>query len=658
MKKLLSVLMCAILCATACSSFVACGPDDDLSSTTTVVEIVTGSGGLGRAYIENAAARFEELKKDHSYEPGKTGVKFKIITDGYGGSLDSQESNGYHIYTTNSEEGNIAKRVRKDQIANINDVVTTKFENVNGELVSIEDKMIGIEEERGDALCDQLKGDVELDGTRNFYAVPIHTYSPGLTLDENSANRNGFFFHEDQTGSSGGVEFKSQLLNKTFYFVEGTGGEGGYAPENKSLGPDLEAGTQDDGLPRSMNELVAYCEYIRSTDRYPFLCAGMYVNMHFFMMQGLVNNLLGYDHARAFFDFDAKDFEIVTGFTNEQLWPGLKTAEEGRYKEYSILKPITTKVDITPETGYYTTWSSAMYYAHAFTDLAYKMDWFAPASYLTTHDQRQAMSDFYLSGFDAAVTESVMLIEMDFWPNESKLSYIPESYDDLYNHDNHIPRQHLWMSLPTVFYSDDEPGAEEGQTAKTRQTVQEATTSVYVVAKMTERFPGVFQACKEFLQFTCTNQEGDYHTLEVGLKKPYEYKVSDETFQKIPYFFGKLAELKETNQDLVYEYSTSEIYQKQPDLNSAGYWGERWGVRVKLDGKTQFFSDSTGYYRDYSTKANVMEAFTCGTYYEGKPYLNAYFRTKDQWSGYTTDAAYAYYKGTNTPVVFQSIKTA
>lgn len=644
MKKLLSILMCAILCATACTSFVACDPDDNGGGTTTEVVIVIGAGGLGRAFVDNAVARFTEEVKGTSYEEGKTGVTFKVITDGYGGNLDAQESNGYHIYYTSSSEANIPARVRKGQIANINDVVTEKFENVNGVDVSIEDKMSKV-------LRKQLQGDVELDGTKNYYAVPLHTYSAGLTLDENSANRNGFFFHIDQTGESGGEKFTSQLLNKDFYFVEGTGGEGGVAPENKSLGPDLQPGTQDDGLPRSMNELVAYCEYIKWNNKFPFICSGMYANMHFFMIQGLVNSLLGFDHARAFFDFEAEDFEVVTGFSNEQLWPGFKTAYEGKCKDYSILKPITTKVDITPETGYYTTWSSAMYYAEAFTDLAYKMDWFAPASFLTTHDQRQAMSDFYLSGFDANVEESVMLVEMDFWPNESKLSYIPESYDDLYNHDNHIPRQHLWMSLPTVFYSDNEPGAEEGQEEKTKQTVQEAETSVYVVAKMTERYPGVFQACKDFLQFVSTNEEGDLHTLEVGLKKPYDYNVSDETFMKIPYFFGKLAELKELNQDLVYEFSESEIYRANPELNSAGYWGDRWTTTVKIDGKVNRM-DVTAYLRDYSSKADVMEAFTNGVYYEGTPYANAYFRLKEQWSFVNTPGV-AYYEGTNTPVVFQ-----
>ena len=648
MKKLLSILMCAILCATACSSFVACGPDGEDDGTTTVIKVVLGAGGLGRAYADNAAARFEEKVKDVSYEEGKMGVTVDVITSGYGGNLDSQDSNGYHIYSTKSAESNIPLRVRKDQLASITDVVTEKFENVKGDVVSIEDKMNSV-------LRKQLQGDPKLDGTRDYYAVPLHTYSPGITLDENSANRNGFFFHIDQTEEAllkGGVKFTSEILHKDFYFVEGVGGEGLSAPENKSLGPDLQEGTQDDGLPRSVNELVAYCEYIKYNDKYPFLCAGAYSNMHNFMIQGMVNNLLGFDHARAFFDYVAEDFEVVTGFSNEQLWPGFKTAYEGKCEDYSILKPITTKVDITAETGYYTTWSSAMYYADAFTDMAYKMDWFAPASFLTTHDQRQAMSDFYLSGFDPNVDESIMLIEMDFWPNESKLSYIPESFEDLYNHDKHMTRQHLWMSLPTVFYSDGEPGAEEGQEEKTSQTVQEAETQVYVIAKMTEKYPGVLQACKDFLQFVSTNEEGDYHTLEVGLKKPYEYDVSKETFNKIPYFFRKLAELKENNQKMVYEFSESEMYRKSVGLNSAGYWGDRWEIRARIDGSVNYLN-VTRYLRDHTAKANAMEAFTQGTYFEGAPHANAYFRLREQWAGFVENPGVAYYEGTNDPVVFQ-----
>ena len=41
----------------------------------TQISVATWDGGLGSAWLENAAARFEELYKDKSFEEGKTGIR-------------------------------------------------------------------------------------------------------------------------------------------------------------------------------------------------------------------------------------------------------------------------------------------------------------------------------------------------------------------------------------------------------------------------------------------------------------------------------------------------------------------------------------------------------------------------------------------------------
>ena len=71
----------------------------------------------------------------------------------------------------------------------------------------------------------------------------------------------------------------------------------------KSAGSDGQMGTEDDGMPRSLEEMLVLMAYIRDeTDYAPITLAGMYTNYGNYLMEGLWTALAGYDQMRNYYN--------------------------------------------------------------------------------------------------------------------------------------------------------------------------------------------------------------------------------------------------------------------------------------------------------------------------------------------------------------------
>ena len=595
MKKFIAFLLSAFLCVGACSIFAGCGPNEDYGNTV-VIEYRTeteGRNGIGTAHAYDLAEQFMEYAKDIQYGD-KKGVTVVVSCGDV--NITAQGHSGYNVMEADVAGGNIANLVRSQHVVCVDDVVKEPFDDRNGDLVSIEDKM-------NPATRGAYMGDEELDGTRKYYAVPAYAYSPGLTVDENAFNRWGYWLAQE--GADNAEQFDSKLIpNGEFWFCNATNGT--TAPLNKSAGPDQEFGTQDDGMPATVFELVALCERIKDDDRYPFtVCKS--INMHSFLIQGLTTALLGAKQARTMFDYDGGELEIVTGFTDEQLFPGL---DEDLAK---IRKPIVETINLTQSNGYYASWNLAKYYAESFMSLAYQLDWFTPSSFVSTYSNRAVMYDFFMQGYEPQISEiGLMLVEMTFWVNESKIDNIPAKYDSWYNDDGREERRMTWLSMPTAL-NDEDPDI----TSKTRQTVQECGTKAFVIAANTLEDPNLVAACKDLIQFYCSDYQMDRWTREVGLNKSIPNQLTKETTDSLPWYFAKLNELYATNMDVIYDYAEHDIYKSNyASMFAGGYFDYR--LSPTINGKyTQYVCT----YLSQST-ADVRSCFFGS------------FITFDQWSGY------------------------
>ncbi len=577
LKKFLSFVICIVFSISIACGVVGCGNDADANKVS--FNFAINSGGMGRAWADSAVARFEELVAEKEYEPGKKGVKINI--DQHTIHMEDAKTSAYDVYACDhySMSYSVANAIKNGTFACIDDIVTVKDETINGATVSIEDKI----PENNRATLKNAEG--------KYYLVPFYNFYPGLSYDVQLFDRMGFYFSNDDSGNL----FHSEILNKDFYFVEGD--ENGVI-DNKSYGPDGEDGGGDDGLPATLEELVALCEYMKDGDVevYPFLVTGQYPYYSNFLLEALTTALQGYDKANAMYSLNGT-IEVVTGFSDAPLFPGVET----------IKKPITKTVNMTEANGYYASQSVEKYYAQAFMQLAYEKDWFHNDSLIGTVSQRNVMQSFIFNGVDAARVQVGMLIEASFWYVEAEIGAYPQRYDSPSgpNHDGHAPRKIEFMPLPINF---DSTGLNQNQ------TFAEYSMTFLGINARTESDPIKMEVCKDFIKFMCSNEENINFNTETGLKKPFNYELPASTTLRYHYY-TKLEELL-SKSDLVSYYAENEVFNSYPNIFQKGYFDESYGA----GGKTNYLE-----YLKEINGANAKDAFLektikkqdWSTYYNG-----------------------------------------
>lgn len=572
--KLLSIILCLILCTGA----VACGGGGN--SNVTEIEFVVGGGGIGRAYADNAARRFEQAFADAVYAEGKQGVKVNVSTE-FPVKIDNALTSPYDVYVFGSSS--IDSTAKRGYLMNINDAVTDKSEMINGIATSIEDKM------REDSR-------VAVQSNGNYYAVPYFSYSPGISYDIDCFERFGFYLASD---TSSAVLFSSTLLNEDYYFVSDNKNDNVNAIiNNKSNGPDAEPNTYDDGLPSSMEELVALCEYMKYRGVYPFLVSGMYPNMANFMLQAFMCALQGYERAQSMYTLNGK-MEVVTGFSDEDLFVGT-----------GIKKPITQIVDMTESSGYYSTWAVEKYYAEAFMELCFNQDWWHSDSVIETVSQRDVMSRMIFNGYaQNTKTQQVgMLVEASFWYNEAEIGNYPQDFDLLYNSEmQDVERKIAFMPLPTKFWTDD--------VSDNKQNFIEMDSSFLGISARISGNAEKVAACKDFIKFLSTDAELNYFTQEVGIRASLDYKVTDDVINSFDYYYYKSLEQVISNSNIIYFYADNDVFRTRPALFTAGYFDGRWKV-----GTAELFT-----YLFNSNETNNQTAQTA---------FNKQKKSKGDWSQY------------------------
>ena len=156
MKKCLATLlgvMTALTCV-GCNNTPS-GPvagDDDV-----VIKFIVSDGGIGSEWLSKANERFMAKYKDKDYGDGKVGV-FCDITKNQPSSAN-MSTDGYHVYFFD-RSSKVSALAAQGNSLDITEIVQEKYDERDGEKISIEDKIP--EEYRN--FCKSLDG--------KYYAVP------------------------------------------------------------------------------------------------------------------------------------------------------------------------------------------------------------------------------------------------------------------------------------------------------------------------------------------------------------------------------------------------------------------------------------------------------------------------------------------------------
>ena len=525
MKKEFKKLLALSLSLTfATMAFASCGPkkpdeggagvytgnndvvDNVEGANKTTVTMYVYQGGEGTRWAFEAAERFAEENINTHFADGKTGVYVDITPGPNNSKLKSTiASEGYNLYYMTINVGDFAAN---NLLLDVTDVVKDTS-RLGGSIES--------------AVSPQAAGSV-MNGD-SWYALPASEYYPGLSYNRKVFDNELLYIAGDDV----------QVGDAATQAKEYTSDYGKVKLVNslstvKSAGSDGQMGTEDDGLPRSLEEMLVLMSYIRDeTDYAPVTVAGKYTNYSTYMLEGFWASLAGYDQMRNYYNCTG-EIEVVTGYKDEPILPGI---------DY-IKKPIVETVTLTDQTGYLGNDMAAKYYALAMMEIIEREGFYStPASYSNTVDHYGAQKYLIFDGLGKySDSKTAMLSEGSYWYNETVDGGVLEDYRKAGGDPTSVDCR--FMPLPTAY-------EQENFVAGKKTALLDTGCKQIFINKNIENNAELVKASKAFFAFLYTDENNKAYTLDTGFGRGFEYTLSPDEISQMSPYYQSLWKLRETD---------------------------------------------------------------------------------------------------------------
>ena len=439
-------------------------------------------GGIGGAWLEEAAVRFEEKFKDSTnFQQGRTGVKVhvKATRDYY--APDFVDSNfDKDIYFT--EDMDYISFINKGKVLDMTDVMTTPL-TAYGESKSILDKINEVEwtndEEKTNKTA--MVYDNFLNRNGKYYAIPYYDSFYGFVYNKTLFQKKGLYIKEGD-----GIKFTNNL-------------------SERSKGPDNVAGTYDDGLPTTYEEFGKLMDRMVALNITPFLTSDAgreYVDN---TLSNFWANYEGYDQMKINYNFNGTMKNHVQSIND-----GVVT---------------TNEVAITTQNGYELQKSAGKYQALNFLE-NYMLKDSKYHENVDTHLNAQ-----YMYVFGSNNKNYGMIIEGSWWENEAGQQNVWKKIAD--NGDERD--EYALMPIPFV----DKAHAEKMNYKQTRFSL---SASYGFISSNSSQVA----LAKEFMRFLHTDAELANFTKSTSMTRPLAYNVSDEFYNSLTSYGKSLVDIKKS----------------------------------------------------------------------------------------------------------------
>lgn len=497
MKKNMRIVSLILAMFSLCAfSFAGCGPKG--SSNVTELRVWNYDGGVGHEWLDAVIQRFESENVDTVYEEGKKGVKIRPNNTKDTNQLNNIKNANFSVYFA---QGIRYNGLQADgTLLDISDLVGA---TLPGESKTIESK-----------LSDNTKAALSAQG--GYYVLPHYQSFNGVVYNKTVFEEYGLYLAADTTG------YKSLNENDPEY---------GFIKDlncTRTVGPDGVKGSDDDGLPSSIEEFGRLLDYMVDSGVTPFIWMdGNTKSYQMALTNALWMNLEGYDGAMANFTFNSNGTKskIVTSFNGEE--------------------PVSTEKEITKDNIWDVYQQESRYYAlelsqEVFSNEAYYHEY----STSSTNSQILIQQTFLESNFTGG-KPIAMLLEGSYWLNEvktaGKYQESVESYPEIENLEFEM------MPLPVIAKGS----VQEGQG---RRPVHLDMLSSYafinanVVAKHGE---GVAQLAKDFLAYCYTDISLAEFTAKSKVTKDVKYEISDTQYKALDSFAQSVWDAKKNDKVVV-----------------------------------------------------------------------------------------------------------
>ncbi|MBQ7373679.1 MAG: hypothetical protein IJW64_03860 [Clostridia bacterium] len=478
--------------------------------------------GPGTLWLDEAADRFAEKYQDVKYG-NKTGVYVKIEED------SEQNTNAMANDSTNiffdEKTSDPNALAQSNLLLNLDSIVkdtTREGGTLESKIFSSTKNIV-------------MKGD-------SYYALPHYEFYPGVVFNRDTFDKlNAYFAHEDEVNT---IDHSSKYGDACFI---------GDETAQKSVGPDGEPDTDDDGLPCSLEEFIILCDYIKKESNstiYPITVTGKYFSYYpDYLMMGLWASLAGAEQMRNYYNCTGA-IEVVERdssgnykFTSEPLFEGID------YVKKPVTKVVQRKEDGSE--GWMGSDMAAKYYAIAMFEILYKEGFLSPSA-TKSNDHWETQMDLYLDG-KFNTNNSAMLIEGSYWYNESNEkggfdyyeSYVGKKRDQI---------NVSWMGLPTKVYTED--------TEAKDPCLLDCACAYAMINGNVAKNDALKQACLDFLAFLYTEQELGYFTAKTGIARPINYTLTSDNLSVMSNYAKQLWKMRDSAQgsNIVSWSGTTEMF--------------------------------------------------------------------------------------------------
>ena len=561
-----------------------------------IINVNIAGAGYGTKWLKENKARFEEMVREKKYgsEGQYEGVYIGINTES--GVTPAKFGDYAHHVVFTGEPAETA--------ASYNTVLKLSVDGKNG-LTGVDNT--AEETEMGynfladspyeytgiNAGIDSLADLIREDEKANYYAKNGELYSlptfelfVGASYDKDLFDKLGYYFADtsktNKTIKLDGNNQYTPLLknannlpgydNLEFHLVNIA--TDGLWESHKSVGPDGKSGTEDDGLPSSLLEFIALCNYMKQKDRvYPLQFTGKFAaDYSDNFIYGLVYSLMGEERAKVTRSFNG-EVEAVVCLTGEESNADIKYLAPALTQ---MRQPKTEIVNVTEETGFYTNWSVERYYSMMLMELFKDQDWFAPGSNPTSGsvDHIGAESNFIYSnykrpGSTRAGQKIAFLSESSFWYNEASNALNSWAINNPKKDASgkQVDRGVRWYSYPANI-ANSVTG--ENETATTNGITESVAgkKNVIPVSKMTmlmvnkkaiekskQEQEAVLAAIKDYIEFLYSEDELINTTISQGMGRNMNFTIPENKLGEWSGFYKSLNDLK--NESYVLPFSAN-----------------------------------------------------------------------------------------------------
>ena len=502
-KRLIAAFCTAALCVTAFAGCTreAVNPVDEGSNSKMQLYVSNYEGGFGKAWLEEAADRFEELHKNDTFSNGKVGVEIKL-TSSINGTAGSNFVQGLGTNTNDiffSEDSFYYDVVAGGYALDITDIVTEPL-TMYGEGQSVENKM-------DEALVDFFKTS---DG--KYYGLPHYETYYGIVYNVELFDQKGLWISTNGT-----------------YIRPGEG--------TKANGPDGQPNTSDDGLPATYDEFYALCDYMTTVGVTPFVLPGKIVACETLMMFQLYADYEGRENFMLNYTFDG----VATDLVNS-VGGGLN--QNGTFND---MLPATT---INSTNGYLLKKQAGMYAALEFAKkiVDHASTWCTSGSFLNSEDHLTAKHTYLKNGRATQDNQVAFLVDGVWWENEAEENNIFATWE-AYG----APTRETGKFAMLPF-----PKASEAQVGQPRTIATNCNLSLAFINSKLANDPEKAALAKEFLRFLHTDEEMQNFSVATGTLKPFKYTIPEEKKAQMSYFGRNVVETRDNpNVDTVYTFSSN-----------------------------------------------------------------------------------------------------